>query len=808
MRNLHLHNLAILLVLMTGCQTGQDPDPFSHAAWIGEPEAPPPADSLMYGDHPSPLFRREFTVGSELRSATLCITAAGYYMAYLNGEKVGQNHLEPAWTHYGKRIYYAVYDITAGVRNGENCIGTTLGNGFYNPLPLRMWGRRNLRDHLPVGQPVFIAKLVLEYTNGTTGEIITDSTWKYAYGPIVKNNVYLGEVYDARKEIPGWNVAGFDDAGWQPSALHDGPGGQLQQAFFPPISPAGVLVPVRITSPERGLYIADMGRNFTGIYRVRLRGRCSDTVTFRFGERLYENGALNPMTTVCGQIKRPGMGGPGAPAIAWQADRYVFGDDREIWYSPAFTFHAYRYMEIAGLEQPPDPSDMEGIIIHTNVDTTNGFYCSNGLINAIQQASRRTFLANLIGVQSDCPAREKFGYGGDLNATAESFIHNFDMQAFYRKTVYDWIDAMNDTMFIDTAPFVGIRYCGISWESAFLITQYYLYLYYNDIELVQELYDLDLKWMEKVARLHPDAIVDKGLSDHESLAPVPVELIGTSHYLQCARIMERFASLMDDAGNQEHFEKLALTLSENLLQNFWHKPVPGPVNRQTLFSTLLYHGIVPEHEQDAATDSLLKALEAGPAGHFTTGIFGTKYILEALSQSGQVNAVFEVVNSRSYPGWGYMIDRGATTIWETWKESDNIYSNCHPMFGSVSEWLYRWLAGIRTDPAHPGFERFTIAPSLPAGLDHVSCSYHSPFGKIVSNWRKQGAGKKVFEIGIPESSHALVSLPATEHQSIRLSEKSGRDAYQPERDGPNHVQFELGPGEYTILVTEAVHGYD
>jgi len=783
---------------LPGCQTNTENPPFQDAAWIGEEEGDPISDSLMYGDFPAPLFRKEFAVKKDLQSATLYITAAGYYRAFINGEDIGMNYLDPAWTDYGKRIFYAEYDITAQIRMGENCIGTTLGNGFYNPLPLKLFGRRNLRDYLPVGKPVFIARLLLKFTNGTTEEIVTDRTWKYAYGPILKNNVYLGELYDARKEIPGWDVTGFDDTNWQASVINDGPGGHLQKAFFPPVQSIGMIKPVSISSPAEGIYVTDMGRNFTGLYRIKLKGMPGDTVTFRFGERLYENGELNPMTTVCGQIKRAGQGGPGAPAIAWQTDSYIFGENGDTWYRPTFTFHTYRYMEITGIEHRPDPTEIEGIIIHTNVDTSNNFTCSSELINDIQQASRRTFLANLVSVQTDCPAREKFGYGGDLNAIAESYINNFDMQAFYRKTVYDWVDAINDTMFIDTAPFVGIRYCGLSWESAFLTAQYYLYLYYKDIELVNELYEFDLAWMEKAARLHPGAIVEKGLSDHESLEPVPVELIGTSHYLQCARIMKRFAILMDDQENEEQFGKLAEKLSKTLLDRFWRKPVPGPINRQTLFSTLLYYDIIPEDEQDVAIDSLFKALKKGPSGHFTTGIFGTKYILEALSATENVNTVYDIVDSRNYPGWGYMIDRGATTIWETWKESDNIYSNCHPMFGSVSEWLYRWLAGIRPDPEYPGFEKFTIAPSLPAGLDHVNCTYHSPYGEIVSNWKNDGNGTTVYEITIPAGSNATINLPVSEHQSISLTESTGQDSYQPDRDGAKHGSFELGQGKYII----------
>ena len=191
---------------------------------------------------------------------------------------------------------------------------------------------------------------------------------------------------------------------------------------------------------------------------------------------------------------------------------------------------------------------------------------------------------------------------------------------------------------------------------------------------------------------------------------------------------------------------------------YWRKSVPDTINRQTLFSTLLYYNIVPENEKKAAIDSLLKALKKAPSGHFTTGIFGTKYILETLSATGNTGSVFKIVNSTDYPGWGFMIDRGATTIWETWKESDNVYSNCHPMFGSVSEWFYRWLAGIRPDPDNPGFRKFIISPNLPSDLTYVNCSYQSPFGIIKSNWEKTKKGAR-FEISVPKNTSAYFKIP-------------------------------------------------
>jgi alpha-L-rhamnosidase len=765
-----------LLILIIACflqyhgflQTPQ-PESLDSASWINDGRELPKEDSLFYLDQPTPIFRKEFLAEDKVEKATLLITAAGYFKASLNGNKVGKDVLSPAWTDFSKRIYYSEYDITQQITKGDNCIGVTLGNGFYNPLPLKMWGGRNIRDVLPVGNPSFIAKLVLKYKNNKKVEIITDNSWKSSYGPRVKNSVYLGEVYNANLRQPGWDKVSFNEEGWKAAKIGKSPGGEVEKEFFEPIQITKVITPIEINSLEKGMFVVDMGVNFTGGYKIKLKGNKGDTISFRFGERVYDDSSVNPMTTVCGQIKK-GQGGSGAPAIAWQTDSYIFGDEKEVWYSPEFTFHTYRYMEIVGLENPPNIRDVKGLVFNSNVSKAGEFSCSSDLLNSIQEATERTFLANMISVQSDCAAREKFGYGGDLNATSESFICNFDMQQFYRKTVYDWVDAMNDSCFVDTAPYVGIEYCGISWESAFLTTQYYLYLYYNDLEIVKELYELNKKWMEKVARLHPDLVVNKGLSDHQSLKPVPVELIGTCHYLQSAKIMKEFAELMKDKQASVKYEHLETELKGKIKEMFWDKPVVGNINRQTLFSTLLYHNIIPTNEVEIAIDSLLNSLKQAPAEHFITGIFGTKYILEALSKSGQAKAVFNVVNSTLYPGWGHMIDRGATTIWETWKESDNTYSNCHPMFGSVTEWFYRWLGGIQPNPEFAGFKQFYLTPFIPDDLNHVNSSYQSPFGEIISSWIKVESNKINFKIQVPEGSSALFKPSSTNITLVSIEE--------------------------------------
>jgi alpha-L-rhamnosidase len=784
MRKINIE-LLLFLLLTSSCNLlnqscGDENGDLKPACWITDNRAWPVADSLMYGSFPAPLFRREFSVKKDVRSATLYITAAGYCNASINGKPAGKNFLEPAWTNFSKRIYYSVYDITSDIRRGKNCIGATVGNGFYNPLPMKMWSQFNLRDYLPVGKPSLIAKLKIVYADGETEEVISDTQWKYSYGPVMKNSVYLGEVYNAANEINGWNLPGFDDSGWKRSVRNDGPGGKPEKSFFPPVRITATFKPVAITSPVKNIFIADMGVNYTGIYRIRLKGNPGDTITLRFGERLYEDGTLDPMTSVAGQIKgAPAKAdrsqetlwhagnGPGCPTVAWQTDSYIFGKNSDTWYSPAFTFHIGRYIEIKGLKYTPQINDLEGLALNSDVENSNSFSCSSELINSIQKAARRTFLDNLVSVQSDCPGRERFGYGGDLNAVCESFMYNFNMQSFYRKTIYDWVDAMKDSVFIDTAPYVGIRICGLSWESAFLITQYKMLLFYNDTALVKELYATDLKWMEKAERLHPSGIVDKGLSDHESLVKVPVKLIGTTHYLDCARIMKRFAGIMNDTANVKKFGKLSDDLTASVREIYWRKPVPDTINRQTLFATLLYYNIVPDNEKNAAADSLMKAVKKARAGHFTTGIFGTKYILDALSLTAGTGTVYNIINSTTFPGWGYMIGHGATTIWETWKESDNTYSNCHPMFGSVSEWFYSWLGGIRPDPENPGFRKFILSPSLPSGLTYVNCSYQTPFGIIRSNWNRSKEGIK-YELTVPEGTSASFETASAANKSFRI----------------------------------------
>ena len=304
--------LIIVLFSFYACHSIQEKDNHDSfganekVQWIQAARDLPSDDSLFYLDYPAPLFRKVFDAKEDIKSANLYITAAGYYKASVNGKPVGAIALDPAWTDYSKRIYYTVYDVSSLLNDGDNCLGVSLGNGFYNPLPLRKWGRRNLRNDLSVGKPTFLARLVINYTDGTTKEIASDTTWKYALGPMIKNDVYIGVAYDSRKEIPAWNTPGFDDSKWKSAIKGNDPGGKLEETFFPPVQVTEEITPIGISIPDPGIYVVDMGVNFTGSYKIKLTGNPGDTIKFRFGEPLLGLQQCAGKQDQCEHAQEPG----------------------------------------------------------------------------------------------------------------------------------------------------------------------------------------------------------------------------------------------------------------------------------------------------------------------------------------------------------------------------------------------------------------------------------------------------------------------------------------------------------------------
>jgi len=768
--------------------------------WISDGKADPVKDEDFYQEDPAPLFRKEFDLKRKVKTARLYISGLGYYEARINGIRVGDRYLDPGWTDYEERIFYSSFDVTKMLNRGKNSLGVILGNGWYNPLPLRMWGRLNLREHLPTGRPRFIAQLNIEMTDGSRQTVFSNPDWKVHESPILTNNVYLGEVYDARREMEGWSHPGLDTSEWKSAVAASSPGGRLQAQPQPPIRITGEIEAVAITEPLPGVFVFDFGHNFAGTVRLTTEAPSGTRVILRYGELLDEGGNLNPMTSVAGQVKgqrRNGqnIGGAGSPEFAVQEDVYIANGSGKKTYVPRFTFRGFRYVEISGLPKKPNLKTLTGLRLHSDVQAAGRFESSNDLVNRIQEMTRRTFLSNLFSVQSDCPHREKFGYGGDLVVTSDAFMLNLDMAAFYPKAVRDWSDAaFPDGMLTDTAPFVGIQYCGIPWAMAYPQLMLQLYQYYGNRRLIEQEYPTARKWMELVMEMYPDRIIAEGLSDHEGLEPAPSPEMVTPLFYQSARLMASLASLLENDADSKRYNQLAEEIKSRYLDNF-HDAGTGKFKPYTQASQAfsLYLGLVPDDEKEAAYGHLIDKILRDHRGHLSTGIFGTKFILDVLSRVGRSDVAWGIVNTKTFPGWGYMLEKGATTLWEHWEFSDNTFSHNHPMFGSVSEWFFKWLAGIQSQPDAVGFDRILIRPQPVEGITWVDSEYKSARGRISCHWKLE-SGRFQLKTHIPPNTRGVVYIPTEDPESVMENNLPAKRS-----PGVTFKRYENGCAIYEIL---------
>lgn len=749
------------------------------ARWIQRKSDGPVPDAQAFDDHPAPLFRKEFVLKKKVAWARIYASGLGYYELHLNGRKVGDQVLDPGWTSYGKRVLYSTYDVTAQLKPGRNAIGIMLGNGWFNLLPLSMGGRIKMRDFLVTGAPRAIVQLVIRFQDGSSRTVATDESWRVEDGPILRNGEYLGEVYDARREQTGWDKAGFDDSSWPSAVVASEPKlGPLCAQSAPPIRVTRILKPVKITEPKPGVFIFDFGQNFAGWERLRVQGPAGTRVRLRFGELLYPDGTLNGMTSVFGQNKGGGKDyvydGIGKPKTAFQLDEYILkGRGTEV-FTPHFTFHGFRYVEMTGFPGIPNLHSLTGLRLNADVAVAGTFKCSNPLFNRIQNMVLWTELSNLFSVQSDCPHREKLGYGGDIVASSEMAMLNFDMCQFYAKAAQDLADAVRSNGgFTETSPYVGIHDEGlgdqsgpVGWGTAEPVLLWQLRQYYGDQRPMAAQYAATKKWIALLQTNAPDGILDNGIGDHESLIRPPRALTGTAFYYFNVKLFSQIARALGKPKDAGAAESLAAQIRAAFNQKFLQSGTGcyGP-GSQSCQAFALYDGLVPAGVRPLALNVLINDI-AATNGHLTTGIFGTKYMLNVLSEAGRSDLCFEIANQRTFPGWGYMVERGATTLWEHWAFSDNVYSHNHPMFGSVSEWFYKYLAGIRPAPDAIGFDKMLIAPQPVGDLRWVNASYDSVRGRVICDWKRE-RGRFKLHLRVPVGATATVFIPAREKSRVK-----------------------------------------
>lgn len=686
---------------------------FSEADWIGYTGG-------LFGR--ALYFRQAFNLSLPVEKATLCIAGLGYFEPHLNGSKLGNALLDPAPTDVSKRVLYRNFDVTDRLLPGENVIGAVVGHGWY-------------------GTPKLILQLNIELANGARQTVSTSSfpkhrNWRVNTGPILADSIYDGEIYDARQELPGWNQSGFDDSAWRQAMSIEAPGGALEQQNCEPVRIVETITPAKKAS------VYDVGKNITGWARIFVQGEAGKTVTLRFAENLADDGTLHPGTNRNADVH----------------DIYICkGGGLEVW-EPRFTYHGFRYISAEGFGET---DQIEVCVIRTDVAACGKFNCSSELINRITQAIRLTEAGNLHGIPTDCPQRdERFGWLNDMTARAEATMYNFDMSRFYPKWMNDIADTQDPVTgaIADTAPFRWGSRPADPVSTCYLLIPWLLYLFYNDTRTMAKHYAGMKAWVDYLTSRAANHIVEYSyygdwappvgeastgsIGDGAVSASTPGALISTANYAWCCRLLSKMSRVLghDDT---TRYAKLERNIISAYNQQFWNESAGGyGSNNQACNAISLALELVPESRIEKALASLLTNIEAHNF-HLTTGNQCTKFMLDTLSDHGHIDTAFKIVSQTTYPSWGYMLQNGATTIWERWEfaKSGGMHSHNHPMLGSIGSWFYSRLAGIRPDEKAPGFSKIHITPQLPCGMDRLEATYQSCRGPIHVTAIKDPQGK-------------------------------------------------------------------
>jgi len=711
------------------------------------------------------LLRKEWAVAGKIARARAYVTALGYYELRINGKKVGRNVLDPGWTTFEKRDLYTTYDVTAQLRQGANAIGVMLGNG---------WAVMDKRFGPPIvtpyTSPALLLQIEIELEGGKRLSLASDSSWKTASGAVVSNSIYDGETYDARLEIPGWDEPGFSDAAWPSAQAMKSSGGALSAQMMPPIRVIDTLVPVKMTNPQPGVYVYDLGQNISGWAQLKVHGPRGAAVRLRFAELAYDSGMINREN-----IRR-----------ARAEDTYILrGGEAETW-EPRFTYHGFRYIEVTGYPGTPSLDSIRGRLVHTAVEPAGSFVSSNPTLNAIQKIIRWGQRTNLHSVQTDCDQRdERMGWMGDLQATGEEAILNFDMAAFYTNTMRNIRDIQGDDGTVtDTVPHkYGSRPADPAWGTAFPQLAWYMYEQYGDRRILEENYEGIKKYVEFLGSRAPDHILRYSYyGDWVAIQRTPGEFVSALYYYYDVEIQRRMAEALGKTADAQACAQLAAQIKEAINREFLdtkkgvYANGTQAANAMALFLQLPAEGGSGRHDMMGAVESsLTHDILYEHDSHLTTGFIGTKFVLPVLTRMGQSDLAYDVATQTTFPSWGYMIANGATTLWELWqnKVGPSMNSHNHPMFGSVGTWFYQALAGINVGPQGAGYRRILIQPQIVRDLTSASGTVETVRGPVSVSWTHT-PGTITVEVTVPVNSEARVIIPKEEQMGEAVVREGDR----------------------------------
>lgn len=781
------------------------------AQWIGRTE------ETAY--QPAPLLRRGFTLRGKVKRARAYVCGLGYYELRLNGKKVGDHHLDPGYTRYDRRALYATYDVTRDLQEGKNALGVILGTGWQNVHTVAVWYFEKAPWR---AAPKLLFTLRVEYADGQTETISSDADWKTSTGPITFDSIYGGETYDARLEKAGWDTAKYDDSGWQSAKVVAPAKGILSAQAMPPIKQFETITPVKVTQPKPGIWLFDIGQNLAGhavLTLANMKLLAGTKITLKYGERLHKDGTLDQSNLDMHQRD---------PSHRFQTDEYIsngknrvnddsgnivsggqlytrFKEARETW-EPRFVYHGFQYVEVTGLPigtKPPDDF-LQARFVHSAVEPTGEFTCSDELLNRIQRNTRWAYLSNLQSIPTDCPHREKNGWTGDAHLAAEQGLYNFDSLTVYEKWINDLGDEQKPTGELPgIVPSSGWGYewgNGPAWDSAFLLIPWYLYEYCGDMRVLETHYAGMKRYVDYLTTRAEGGIVSIGLGDWVPWkTETPVSVTSTGYYYRDALIVAKTAELLGKTEEARHYTELAEKIRGAFVAKFVDpKTMQVSNGGQTSLSCALYQDLLAPEQKAAVLKHLVENVDR-QNGHIDTGILGAKYILNALLDNGRADVALRIASQKTQPSWGWWLEQGgASTLWESWNGQD---SRNHIMFGDISAWFYRALAGITPDPAKPGFGHIFIKPQIVGDLTWAKGVYNSVRGKIVSEWKKEG-DVLTLHVEIPANTKATVFIPApgeTEvKESGKIMERADGIAFL-RRDGEVNV-YKIGSGKYDFVV--------
>lgn len=737
---------------------------------------------------PVDLLRRAFRISKPVRRARIYSTALGSYQLYLNGQRVGHDVLAPGWTDYRKRVVYQTYDVTSQLHQGENALGAILDGGWYAD------GLGWLQNRYNFGPPPvrLLAQLEIDYADGSHDTVVSDPSWKAAPSPILSSEIYNGETYDARREHKGWNEPAFSGSHWAGVAVDAAPPARLVAQDYPPIRVEKILTPKSMSTPSPGVYVFDLGQNMVGWARLHVSGQRGDKVRLRFGEVLQPNGELYTANL----------------RTARATDTYILrGGGNEV-FEPHFTFHGFRYIELTGYPGKPPLDAVQGVVFHTDAPFTIQFKTASSVVNQLWSNILWGQRGNFLSVPTDCPQRdERLGWMGDAEVFWRTASFNANLEAFSHKFTADIRDAQSPAgAFADVSPRVGpTSESAPGWADAGVIIPWTTYLQYADKRILQENWEAMEKWMDHIAAANPNHLwlKDRGNDYGDWLAigsTTSKDLIATAFWAYDATLMTHMAQALDKPADAAKYSQLFDAVRAAFNQAYVHSDGTISTGSQTSYVLALHMDLLSPSERVTAADKLVADIQAHN-WHLTTGFLGTPYLLLELSNSGHSDIAYRLLLQASYPSWGYMIQNGATTMWERWNGNQmlgdpSMNSFNHYAYGSVAEWLYRYAAGIDEDYRHPGFQRIILHPQFNATLGHVQVTYDSHYGPISSAWTAN-ANRTTWHVSVPPNTTALLYFPA---KATKIQEggadisKSSGISYQ-RTEGTSKV-YEVPAGSY------------